>query len=162
ETFSAPPPAADATPATQTAGTSMPPASTDATKSTDPSVAAALPPPVSALGSLASTSIVGTADGTQLTLNGPATWAGVSGSLTGSLAITPGTTPSDPVRIDGAVTFVAADGTTKTMRVAMRATAATDSGGLTTYAVSAGRYEMTDATGTTATGSFTGSIQTGS
>src|SRR5262249_2662612 len=100
ETFSAPPPAAAATPATQAAGTATPPASADVTASTDPS-AAPTAPPVSALGTLASTSIVGTPDGTQLTLNGPGMWAGVSGSLSGSLAITPGTSPSDPVRIDG-------------------------------------------------------------
>jgi hypothetical protein len=43
----------------------------------------------------------------------------------------------------------------------MRAVASTDASGVTTYVVSVGRYELTDATGATSTGSFTGSIVTG-
>ena len=76
--------------------------------------------------------------------------------------ITPGATSADPVRLDGTLTFTAADGTAQSLRVAMRAVASTDGSGVTTYAVSVGRYELTDPTGATSTGSFIGSIVAGS
>jgi hypothetical protein len=44
----------------------------------------------------------------------------------------------------------------------MRAAASPDGSGGTTYVVSVGRYELTDATGATSTGSFIGSIVAGS
>ena len=65
------------------------------------------------------------------------------------------------MRLDGSLAFTAADGTVRSMRVAMRAAASTDANGVTTYAVSVGRYELTDATGATSTGAFTGSIVAG-
>ena len=43
----------------------------------------------------------------------------------------------------------------------MRAVATTDSTGVTTYAVSAGRYEITDGAGVKSTGSLTGSMVVG-
>jgi RNA polymerase sigma-70 factor (ECF subfamily) len=154
ETFSAPPAAAAVTPTDPAVNTSTPPVATDPL---------AVPPvaPAGPLGVLASSGVVGSPDGTQIAINGPATLGGVDGSIGGSLAITPGATIDDPVRLDGSLAFTAADGTVRSMRVAMRAAASTDANGVTTYAVSVARYELTDATGATSTGAFTGSIVTG-
>ncbi len=66
------------------------------------------------------------------------------------------------MRLDGTLTFIGPDGSMQSLRLAMRAVASTDASGVTTYAVNVGRYELTDATGATSTGSFTGSIVTGS
>jgi hypothetical protein len=109
-----------------------------------------------------SSSIVGSPDGTQISIDGTATLGSSNGSIGGSLAITPGIASGDPVRVDGTVTFVGADGSMQSLRLAMRAVASTDASGVTTYVVNVGRYELTDATGATSTGSFTGSIVTGS
>jgi RNA polymerase sigma factor (sigma-70 family) len=158
QTFSAPPAAAAAsaataaTPAAPVGGTATPPAATD------PS---AVPPATAGpIGALVSSSVVGS-DGTQIVINGPATLGSVDGSIGGFLAITPGATNDDPVRLDGTLTFTAADGTMQSLRVAMRAAASTDANGVTTYAVNVGRYELTDATGATSSGAFNGSIVTG-
>jgi RNA polymerase sigma-70 factor, ECF subfamily len=154
QTFSAPPAAAAATPAVPASGTAPPAA-------TDPSAVTPVAP-AGPLGALVSSSVVGTADGTQISINGTATLGSVNGSIGGSLAITPGTASGDPVRLDGTLTFVGPDGSMQSMRLAMRAVASTDASGVTTYLVNIGRYELTDATGATSTGSFTGSIVTGS
>ena len=79
----------------------------------------------------------------------------------GSLTVTPGASADDPVRLDGTLMFSASDGTTQSIRLAMRAVATTDSTGVTTYAVSAGRYEITDGAGVKSTGSLTGSMVVG-
>ena len=49
----------------------------------------------------------------------------------------------------------------QSLRLALRAVASTDASGVTTYAVNAGRYELTDATGATSTGGLHGSIVVG-
>ena len=152
QTFSAPPPAAAATPGAPAVATAA---------ATDPAAVAPVAP-VGPLGTLTSSSVIGAADGTQITIDGPARLGSVDGSIGGSLAITPGATSADPVRLDGTLTFTAADGTAQSLRVAMRAVASTDGSGVTTYAVSVGRYELTDPTGATSTGSFIGSIVAGS
>jgi len=157
QTFSAPPTAPAATSAAPAAGTAAPAA-------TDPSSVAPVAPvgQVGPLGTLMSSSVIGSADGTQIAINGPARLGSVDGSIAGSLAITPGATSADPVRLDGTLAFTAADGTVRSLRVAMRASASPDGSGGTTYVVSVGRYELTDATGATSTGSFIGSIVAGS
>ncbi len=154
QTFSAPPAAAAATPAAPAAGTATPAA-------TDPSALAPLAP-AGPLGALVSSSVVGSADGTQISINGTATLGSSNGSIGGSLAVTPGAATDDPVRLDGTLTFIGPDGSMQSLRLAMRAVASTDASGVATYVVNVGRYELTDATGATSTGSFTGSIVTGS
>jgi hypothetical protein len=94
--------------------------------------------------------------------SGAASLAGSStlaGSLDGSLVVTAGATPDDPVRIDGTLRFVGVDGSTHSLRVAMRATVTT-AGGVSTYAITAGRFELDDGTVVT-TGQMAGSIVVG-
>ena len=157
QTFSAPPTAPAASAAAPAGGAAAPAA-------TDPSAVTPVAPvgQTGPLGTLMSSSVIGSADGTQIAINGPARLGNVDGSIAGSLAITPGATSADPVRLDGTLNFTAADGTVQSLRVAMRAAGSADGSGGTTYTVSVGRYELTDATGATSTGSFIGSIVAGS
>ena len=157
QTFSAPPPAS-AAPASASAST----------KAADPVVTppvGASAPPVAASGPVAfsAPSLDAIVAGGQIAISGAATFglSHVSGSVQGTLVATPGATADDPVRLDGTLTFSAADGSTQSIRVALRAIATTDVSGATTYAVSAGRYELTDAAGTKSAGSVTGSLAVG-
>ncbi len=158
QTFSAPPASSTGTGAAATAspGTNAAAATAGAASPTDT--------PSSTSRTLAGSSIVATASADQIALSGPASF-GASGELTGAidgtLTITPGASADDPVRLDGTLTFTAVDGSVQTMRVALRAVPSTDANGLTTYAISVGRYELTDATGATATGGLAGSIAVG-
>jgi hypothetical protein len=108
--------------------------------------------------------LAATVAGNQLTITGAASLGGTTtatGPVEGSLTVTPGAAAGDPVRLDGTLTFSASDGTTQSIRLAMRAVATTDSAGVTTYAVSAGRYEITDGAGAKSTGSLSGSMVVG-
>ena len=109
-------------------------------------------------------SLAATMAGNQVSITGAALLSGTTsatGSVAGSLIVTPGASTDDPVRLDGTLTLAAADGTTQSIRLAMRSIATTDSNGVTTYAVSAGRYEIVDGAGTKSTGSLTGSVVVG-
>jgi RNA polymerase sigma-70 factor (ECF subfamily) len=167
QTFSAPPAAAAA--ATNAAPSTSTPASATPTKSGDaattPGAGAAVPPVSAATERAFSASgLVATVAGTQLTISGAASLGGATtatGPVEGSFTITPGASADDPVRVDGALTLSATDGTTQSIRLAMRAVATTDSSGVTTYAVSAGRYEITDGAGVKSTGSLSGSMVVG-
>jgi RNA polymerase sigma-70 factor (ECF subfamily) len=112
--------------------------------------------------SLGASALTATASGDQIVLSGAASLVGSStlaGSLDGSLVVTPGATPDDPVRIDGTLHFVGADGSTHSLRVAMRATVTT-AGGVSSYTITAGRFELDDGTAVT-TGQMAGAIVVG-
>ncbi|HTN79755.1 MAG TPA: sigma-70 family RNA polymerase sigma factor [Acidimicrobiales bacterium] len=167
QTFSAPQSAAASAAATPASA----PAATPTGSSTDtsgPAVTPAAPvapvAPVTQPTSLLAPNVTATAAADSIELTGTASFGGVqvlSGMIGGTFAITPGVTPDDPVRLDGTLTFTAADGSVQTLRLALRAVASTDANGLTSYAVSAGRYELTDASGNTTTGALTGSLLVG-
>ncbi len=161
QTFSAPPAAtAAAAAAAPIPNTSTPTKSGDAAT---PPAADAIVPVVSSAGprAFAAPSLAATVAGNQVSITGAALLSGATGSAVGSLTVTPGASADDPVRLDGTLTFSASDGTTQSIRLAMRAVATTDSTGVTTYAVSAGRYEITDGAGVKSTGSLTGSMIVG-
>jgi RNA polymerase sigma-70 factor (ECF subfamily) len=159
QTFSAPP-AATAAAAAPAPNTSTPAKSGDAATTPD---AGAIVPAVPSAGPRAFTasSLAATVAGNQVSITGAALLSGATGSAVGSLTVTPGASADDPVRLDGTLMFSASDGTTQSIRLAMRAVATTDSTGVTTYAVSAGRYEITDGAGVKSTGSLTGSMVVG-
>ena len=77
----------------------------------------------------------------------------------GRLVVTAGATPDDPVRLDGTLRFLGGDGSTQSIRAAMRATVSTV-GGVSAYAITMGRFELDDGTAVT-TGQMTGSIVVG-
>jgi hypothetical protein len=159
QTFSAPP-AATAAAAAPAPNTSTPAKSGDAATTPD---AGAIVPAVPSAGPRAFTasSLAATVAGNQVSITGAALLSGATGSAVGSLTVTPGASADDPVRLDGTLMFSASDGTTQSIRLAMRAVATTDSTGVTTYAVSAGRYEITDRAGVKSAGSLTGSMVVG-
>ncbi len=113
---------------------------------------------------LAASSVVATPSTGQIALTGPATFGATgepSGTVDGTLTITPGPSADDLVRLDGTLKFTATDGSVQTIRLALRAILSTDANGLTTYSINAGRYELTDATGTISNGGLLGSIGVG-
>ena len=168
QTFSAPQAAASAAAAAPASG----PASTPTASSTDtsdagvtPAAASAPVAPLSQPTSLLAPNVTATATADSIELTGTASFGGaqvLSGIIGGALAITPGVTPDDPVRLDGTLTFTSADGSVQTLRVALRAVPSSDANGITSYALSAGRYELTDASGNTTTGALSGSLLVGS
>jgi RNA polymerase sigma-70 factor (ECF subfamily) len=108
------------------------------------------------------TALSATASADQIVFSGAAALAGPStlaGSLEGSLVVVAGATPADPVRLDGTLLFVGVDGSRHSLRVAMRATVTT-AGGVSTYTVTAGRFELDDGTAVT-TGQMAGAIVVG-
>ena len=112
--------------------------------------------------SLGGPALVATASGDQIVFSGAGSFVGAStlaGSLDGSLVVTAGATPDDPVRLDGTLRFLGGDGSTQSIRAAMRATVSTV-GGVSTYAITMGRFELDDGTAVT-TGQMTGSIVVG-
>ena len=111
---------------------------------------------------LGGSALSATASADQIVFSGAATLAGPStlaGSVDGSLVVVPGATADDPVRLDGTLLFVGVDGSRQSLRVAMRATMTT-AGGVSTYAITAGRFELDDGTAVT-TGQMTGAIAVG-
>jgi hypothetical protein len=108
------------------------------------------------------TALSATASADQIVFSGAAALAGPStlaGSLEGSLVVVAGATPADPVRLDGTLLFVGVDGSRHSLRVAMRATVTT-AGGVSTYTITAGRFELDDSTAVT-TGQMAGAIVVG-
>ncbi len=162
QTFSAPP-AATATATAPATNTSTPTKSgDDATTPDAGTVAPAVP--VATERAFTASSLSAVVAGNQLTITGTASLGGTTtatGPVEGNFTVTPGAAADEPVRVDGTLTFSAADGTTQSIRLAMRAVATTDSTGVTTYAVNAGRYEITDGAGVKSTGSLTGSMVVG-
>jgi RNA polymerase sigma-70 factor (ECF subfamily) len=165
ETFSAPPAAAASASAASSTDTksAAPPTAT----STPSAAGGSTPAPVAPVAgpqALTASGLSATGTPDQIALLGTASLSGatsVSGSLQGTLAVTAGATPTEPVRLDGTFTFMGADGSTQSIRLAMRANATTDASGVTTYLISAGRYELTDGTGTKVTGSLAGTVVAG-
>ncbi len=119
----------------------------------------AAPAPTKVTRTLGGSGLVATASGDQIVFSGAASLVGPStlaGSLSGSLVVTAGATPDDPVRIDGTLLFAGVDGSTHALRVAMRASV-TAAGGVSTYTITAGRFELDDGTA----GQMTGAIVVG-
>ncbi len=160
ETFSAPPAAG----ATETgADASTTPKTADPAAAT-PAGASSPAAPAAASRVFTSSSLAATAAGDQIAITGAASLGGAitaTGAVQGNLAVTAGASADDPVRLDGTLIFAGADGSAQAIRLAMRAIVTTDSNGVTTYTLNAGRYELTDATGAKSVGSLTGSLVVG-